>query len=79
MRAGDYVHARDYLERARAESPMFSQIHYRLAIIYRRLGDAERASESLELFKKCDQLDARRRTYYPPGLLEFVNETPKPT
>ncbi len=75
MRAHDYVHARDYLERASAESPAFSQIHYRLAAVYRQLGDAGRAAESLELFKKYDQLDAQHRTYYPQGLLDFVNET----
>ena len=74
MRARDYVHARDYLERARSESPAFSQIYYRLAGVYRQLGDAGRAAESLELFKRYDAVDAQRRTYYPQGLLEFVNE-----
>jgi superkiller protein 3 len=75
MRARDYVRAREYLERARTESPTFSQLHYRLAAVYRRLGDDGRAAESLELFKKYGQADAQRRTYYPQGLLEFVNET----
>jgi len=75
MRAHDYVRAREYLERARVESPTFSQLHYRLAAVYRQLGDAGWAAESLDLFKKYSQADAQRRTYYPQGLLEFVNET----
>ena len=75
MRARDYVHARQYLERARAKSPTFSQIHYRLAAVYRQLGYARRAAESLALFRKYDQADAQRRAYSPQGLLEFVNET----
>src|SRR5262249_57294621 len=67
--------ARDYLERARAVAPTFSQVYYRLAVIYQRLKQPDRAAEARALFKKYEQLDVEKRKYFPYGVLEFVQQT----
>jgi Flp pilus assembly protein TadD len=44
---GDFEAAARYLEEAVAEQPEASQVRYQLALVYRRLGDPERAREQL--------------------------------
>jgi tetratricopeptide (TPR) repeat protein len=74
-RQDDYACARDYFERAKAISPSYSQVYYRLSSVYRSLKEPERAAENFTLFKKNEERDAQRRSYYPQGVLEFVSET----
>jgi tetratricopeptide (TPR) repeat protein len=74
-RQDDYACARDYFERAKAISPSYSQVYYRLSSVYRRLKEPDRAAENFALFKKYEERDAQRRNYYPQGVLEFVSET----
>jgi tetratricopeptide (TPR) repeat protein len=75
MHEGNNASALEYLDRAVGVAPTFSQLYYRLSVIYRRLKKPEKAAQAFVSFKKYEQLDAQRRDYHPYGVLEFVKET----
>jgi tetratricopeptide (TPR) repeat protein len=75
MHEGDNASALRYFDRAVAVAPTFSQLYYRLSVVYRRLENLEKAAQAFTLFKKYEQLDRQRRDYHPYGVLEFVKET----
>ena len=68
----DYVHSRDTYEKLQAVDPDDLAAHYQLAILYRRLGDKERAA--IESGKFADQKDDPTASVYA---LEFLGKHPE--
>jgi tetratricopeptide (TPR) repeat protein len=68
----DYARARDAYERLQAVDPDDLAAHYQLAIIYRRLGEKERAA--IESAKFADQKDDPTASTYA---LEFLGKHPE--
>jgi predicted Zn-dependent protease len=58
--AGRVVEAREMLESLLMEAPDFYQAHYRLARLYRRLGDVERAAAESARFQELHDENQRR-------------------
>ena len=68
----DYVKSRETYERLQAVDPDDLAAHYQLAILYRRLGDKERAA--IESAKFADQKDDPTASTYA---LEFLGKHPE--
>jgi tetratricopeptide (TPR) repeat protein/thiol-disulfide isomerase/thioredoxin len=68
----DYVKSRETYERLQAVDPDDLSAHYQLAILYRRLGDKERAA--IESAKFADQKDDPTASTYA---LEFLGKHPE--
>jgi len=50
--------AKAFYERAAAANTAFPDPHFRLAQVYRRAGDSQRAAEELQTFERLKQSDA---------------------
>jgi tetratricopeptide (TPR) repeat protein len=68
----DYLKARDTYQRLQAVDPDDLAAHYQLAILYRRLGDKEKAA--MESAKFADQKDDPTASTYA---LEFLRKHPE--
>lgn len=55
---GDWRGAREAYENAAASDPMLPDPHFRLAQVYKRLGDQEKASQELHTFENLKKSDA---------------------
>jgi Tfp pilus assembly protein PilF len=55
---GEWDDAKASYERAVAANPTFPDPHFRLAQVYKRSGDSQRAAEELQAFERLKQSDA---------------------
>ena len=56
--AGDWQSAREAYDKAAASDPALPDPHFRLAQVYRRMGDQQKASAELQIFQKLKTSDA---------------------
>ena len=56
--AGDWQGAKESYEKAAASDPTLPDPHFRLAQVYRRMGDEQKASQELHIFESLKKSDA---------------------
>jgi Tfp pilus assembly protein PilF len=69
---GDWQSAKESYERAAASDPMLPDPHFRLAQVYKRLGDERKASEELQIFESLKKSDAASVEQQRREIRQFV-------
>jgi tetratricopeptide (TPR) repeat protein len=68
----DFAGAVDGLQKAIAYTPVPDEAHYRLAEVYRRMGDAERARQETALYKQISEQKAQEEERERHEIQQFV-------
>ena len=69
---GDLSRAVAYLQKAVENTALPDQAHYRLAQVYRRMGEAEKAQQETELYKQASEKKKQQVEQERRGLPQFV-------
>ncbi len=70
--------AKAFYERAAAANTAFPDPHFRLAQVYRRAGDSQRAAEELQTFERLKQSDAAAVEQQRREIRQFIVVLPEP-
>jgi tetratricopeptide (TPR) repeat protein len=68
----DFAGAIDALQKAIAYTPVSDEAHYRLAEVYRRMGDAEKARQQTALYKQISEQKAQAEERERHEIQQFV-------
>jgi tetratricopeptide (TPR) repeat protein len=72
VESGDFAHAVAAYEMAIATNPQLGEAHYRLALIYKRIGEETKAQKEMQTYKQIQKADADAREREQRELRQFL-------